>query len=453
MKRVIILGAGESGVGSAILAKKMEYEVFLTDSGSIKPHYKEMLNQWDIEYEELGHTLEKLCDAELCIKSPGIPDSVAVVSHIKENGIAIISEIEFAYRYSNAKTICITGSNGKTTTATFTYNILKNAGYNVALVGNIGQSYAYMVATADVDYYVLELSSFQLDGMFNFKADVAIITNITPDHLDRYNYDFNLYRRSKFRITQNMTKEDCLIYSTDDENTLAYIFNNQELFTMYNTSFSTKDTLLEGGYINQKGDIELNIEGHELIIERDKIKLMGTHNLYNIMAASLAALRLGVDSQYILQTAYSFEGVEHRMEIICKKDDVIYINDSKATNVDAAYYALQSIDRPIVWVAGGTDKGNDYSILKDVVKGKVTTLVCMGLDNKKLVDSFTSVIPFIYSTSSLEEAVEVIRTIYKPGDCVLLSPACASFDLFDNYMHRGEMFKQAILKLEPKIRE
>ncbi len=445
--KIIILGGGESGVGSAILAKKKGFEVFLSDYGTIDKKYIKLLNEWKIEFEEGKHSKERFADATLCIKSPGIADTLPIILFFKELNIPVISEIEFAYRYSDAKTICITGSNGKTTTATLTYEILKNGGYNVALAGNIGSSYAYQVATQEYDYYVLELSSFQLDGMYDFKADVAIITNVTDDHLDRYNYDFNLYRKSKFRILQNMGRSDCFIYSMDDKNTISYILQQKERFTTYNATFSVKEMLIEGASLNQSGDIEINICGRELIIEREKIALIGIHNVYNIMAAAIAAMRVGVEDKDILNTIYSFEGVEHRMEFIREKGGVRYINDSKATNTDAVFFALQGLKAPVVWIAGGTDKGNDYSTLVDVVKGKVTTLICMGKDNTKLIESFTSIIPFIYSTSSLEEAIKVVDTIGKNGDCVILSPACASFDLFKNYEDRGRKFKEAIRNL------
>ncbi|MEG1634934.1 MAG: UDP-N-acetylmuramoyl-L-alanine--D-glutamate ligase, partial [Rikenellaceae bacterium] len=397
MEKIIILGAAESGVGSAILAKKKKFDVFLSDKGAIDPKYKAELLKWKIDFEEGGHTLDRLTDASLCVKSPGIPESAEVVVAIRNKGIRVISEIEFAGKYCSSKTICITGSNGKTTTTTLIYDILKAAGYNVGLGGNIGLSFAYQVATELHDWYVLELSSFQLDGMTNFKADIAVLTNITPDHLDRYNHDFNLYCASKFRIVQNMCKGDTFIYCKDDPRTIKHVIGNKESFSMSTLPFTAKDTLLEGAYLNQDNNIEINIDGHELLIEKNKLQIFGTHNLYNIMASAMAALRAGVDPKTILHTIYNFKGVEHRTEIVCEKDGVLFINDSKATNVDSVYYALQGIERPIIWIAGGQDKGNDYSELIPQVKGKVTTLICMGLDNKKLIDSFTNIIPFIYS--------------------------------------------------------
>lgn len=453
MKKIIILGAAESGVGSAVLAKVKSYEVFLSERSVIAPKYKEELQKWKIDFEEGGHTMERLLDADLCVKSPGIPDNADVVVKIKEKGIRVISEIEFAGKFCTAKTICITGSNGKTTTTTLTYNILKEAGYSVGLAGNIGQSFAYQVATKLYDWYVLELSSFQLDGMTNFKSDISILTNITPDHLDRYNYDFKLYCASKFRVVQNMTKGDTFIYCKDDPRIIGHLIDSKESFLMNTLPFTVKDTLLEGAYLNQKGDIEINIDGNELVIEKEKLHIFGVHNLYNIMASAMAAMSAGISKEVILAAVYGFKGVEHRMEIVCQKDGVLFINDSKATNVDSVYYALQGIERPIVWIAGGQDKGNDYSELVPLVKGKVTTLICMGLDNEKLIKSFTNIIPFIYSTSSLEEAMETARTVYKHGDCVLLSPACASFDLFKNYEQRGTLFKEAVNAMQPKSRE
>ncbi|MFI3321884.1 MAG: UDP-N-acetylmuramoyl-L-alanine--D-glutamate ligase [Rikenellaceae bacterium] len=451
MDKVIVLGAGESGVGAAVLAKKMGCEVFLSEYGSIAENYKSIIVDWGINYEEGGHTRELFEGGAVCIKSPGIADSCDIVHYVKELGMEVISEIEFAARYSDAKFICITGSNGKSTTTTLIYNILNRGGYNVGLGGNIGKSFAYQVATESYDWYVLELSSFQLDGMKHFKADIAVLTNITPDHLDRYDHSFELYTKSKFRIIQNMGSSDTFIYSMDDKATISYILENRESFTMPTVPFSVNQTLLEGACLNENNQIEINLLGHdELYIDREQVKLLGVHNIYNIMAAAMAAIKAGVDSESILSTIYNFEGVEHRMEQFCEKDGVIYINDSKATNVDSVYFAMSGLTRPVVWIAGGTDKGNDYEPLISAVKGKVTTLICMGLDNDALIESFTGIIPYIYSTASLEEAIAKVRTVYKSGDCVILSPACASFDLFKNYEDRGRKFKEAILAMEPK---
>ncbi len=454
MEKVIVLGAGESGVGSAILAKKHDIDVFLSDRGEIAPKYIAMLEEWGIEYEQGGHTLDRLLTATLCVKSPGIPDYTAVVQNIIKHDIPVISEIEFASRYCNSKYVCITGSNGKTTTTSIIYKILSDAGYSVGLAGNIGSSFAYQVATEEHDWYVLELSSFQLDGMSSFRADISIITNITPDHLDRYNYDFDLYRKSKFRIAQNMDKANTLIYCMDDKNTLGYMLDNKEAFMMNTIAFSVIDTLLDGIYLHHDDNtIIYNFGDQEFKVECSKLQLLGIHNIYNVMAAVAAAATIGVDRDSILSSLYSFQSVEHRMEVICELDSVLFINDSKATNVDSAIYALQAIERPIVWIAGGQDKGNDYTSIYPFVEGKVTTLICMGLDNEKLIESFTTIIPYIYSTNSLEEAVKCIRTVYKKGDCVLLSPMCASFDLFKSYEDRGAQFKEAILNLSPKVRE
>lgn len=453
MGKIIILGAAESGVGSAILAKVNSFDVFLSERATIAPKYKDELKKWKIDFEEGGHTFERFADVTLCVKSPGIPDSAEVVVELRKRGVRVISEIEFAGKFCTAKTICITGSNGKTTTTTLIYDILKAAGYNVGLAGNIGKSFAYQVATESFDWYVLELSSFQLDGMTNFKADISIFTNITPDHLDRYNYDFSLYCASKFRIVQNMGKGDTFIYCKDDPQIIGHILECKESFSMTTLPFSVKDTLLEGAYLNQNNNIDINLDGNELIIEKSKLQIFGIHNLYNIMASAMAAISAGVELDVILRTIYGFKGVEHRMEIVCEKEGVLFINDSKATNVDSVYYALQGVERPIIWIAGGQDKGNNYSELIPQVKGKVTTLICMGLDNEKLINSFTNIIPFIYSTSSLNEAMDKVRTVYKQGDCVLLSPACASFDLFKNYEQRGTLFKEAVYAMQPKSRE
>ncbi len=454
MEKIVVLGAGESGVGSAILAKKQNIEVFLSDMGEIAPKYIELLDEWKIDYEQKAHTMDKITDATLCIKSPGIPDNIAIVQKIKDKNIPIISEIEFAGRFCDAKCICVTGSNGKTTTTTIIHQILTDAGYNVGVAGNIGSSFAYQVATTSRDWYVLELSSFQLDGMTNFKADYAVITNITPDHLDRYNYDFTLYRDSKFRITQNMSIENTLLYCMDDHTTLNYMLDHKESFMMNTIPFTTNETVLNGIYLNSDDNtIVFNFGERVAIIERSKLQILGLHNVYNIMAAAGVALSMGIDSEAVTESIYAFKGVEHRMEVICERDNVLFINDSKATNVDSAFYALKAIDRPIVWIAGGVDKGNDYSSIYPITEGKVTTLICMGTNNDKLIESFTTIIPFIYSTSSLEETIKCIRTVYKRGDCVLLSPMCASFDLFKSYEDRGDQFKEAILNMPAKTRE
>ncbi len=450
MEKIVILGGGESGVGSAILAQQKGFEVFLSDAAAIKDKYIAMLEEYNIPFEQQGHTPEKILDAALCVKSPGIPDSAKLVVALKERGVKVISEIEFAYRYCTARCIAITGSNGKTTTTTLIYNILKNGGYNVALAGNIGHSFALQVATAQFDWYVLELSSFQLDGMYEFKADIAVLTNITPDHLDRYNYSFDNYAQSKLRVVQNMDKNDTFIYCIDDSATKDRVLNRAAEFAMNSIPFSVKESLLYGAVISENGSIDINYGDVELILNPSKIQLMGVHNTYNIMAASLAAMAAGVDSEKIAEAVYSFGGVEHRMEMVVNHNGVLFINDSKATNVDSTYYALEGVTSPTIWIAGGTDKGNDYTPLIPLAKDKVRILICMGLDNSKLMEAFTGIVPFIYSTSSLDEAMLRVKTIIKSGDTVLLSPCCASFDLFNNYEDRGVKFKDAVAALISK---
>lgn len=440
--KIVVLGGGESGFGSAVLAKKEGFEVFLSDSGKLKEEYKSRLELEGIAFEEGGHTPEKILDADEVVKSPGIPDTAPMVKALREKGTPIISEIELAGRYSKARHICVTGSNGKTTTTTLIYEILKAAGFNVGVGGNIGSSYAYQVATSERDWYVLELSSFQLDGTFTFRSDIAVLTNITPDHLDRYDHKIENYVNSKFRIIRNQRPEDIFIYSVDNELTMKYVCDHQEHMTMHSLPFTVKETLLEGAYLDDKGMINISCNGKETTIDPSTMKIKGIHNIYNAMAAAMAALSAGVSGDVIRETLASFGGVEHRMEVVAEHDGVLFINDSKATNVDSVWYALESMTRPTVWIAGGTDKGNDYEQIKELARNKVRTLICMGLDNKKLMESFKGVVPFIYSTSSLSEAMECVAKVTHPGDCVLLSPACASFDLFKNYEERGRLFKE-----------
>ncbi len=429
MKKIVVLGGGVSGYGSAILAKKMGFDVFLSDRGKLAPRYCDLLDEWGVEYEEGGHSEARILAADEVIKSPGIPDSAPLVVALRERGIGVISEIEFAGRYLGAaRTICITGSNGKTTTTSLIYKILSDAGCRVALGGNIGESFAYSVATREVDWYVLEISSFQLDGMFDFRADVAVLMNITPDHLDRYGYRFENYVASKMRIEQNQRPEDSFIYSADDASILPSGGAQRLTFG--------RDDIDSQGIISANG----------IAIDSRLMQIKGLHNCYNAEAAALAAQAAGVATSQILESIYSFAPVEHRAEPAGEKAGVLYINDSKATNVDSVWYALESMTRPTVWIAGGTDKGNDYAPLMEFARAKVHTLVCMGLDNEMLEREFEGVIPTIISTSSLDDALTAARDSAKSGDVVLLSPACASFDLFKNYEHRGEMFKEWVSK-------
>ena len=446
MERVVVLGGGESGVGSAVLAKVKGFDVFLSDSGKIKDDAKATLAKWEIEYEEGGHTMEKILNANEVVKSPGIPDNVPLIVAIREKGIGIISEIEFAGRYDTAKKICITGSNGKTTTTSLIYFMLKNAGLNVGLAGNIGQSYAYQVATCNYDYYVLELSSFQLDGMYDFKADIAILMNITPDHLDRYDFKMQNYVNSKFRITRNMKEEDCFIFCEDDPVTigqLEQIVSRAKMlpFTQKNSTPKENGAWVgdEKMYVGMNGDIDY--------IYLKELALQGKHNVYNSMAAAIAAKAIKIDKKVIRESLMTFKGVEHRMEKVLKIKNVLYINDSKATNVDSAWYALDSMTTPVVWIAGGKDKGNDYGPLFNLVKEKVRVLICMGVDNTKLHRDFEDKVDMIFDVLSAKEAVQKAYEVALPGETVLLSPCCASFDLFKSYEDRGRQFKDAVRAL------
>lgn len=442
-KRIVVLGGGISGYGTAILAKKEGLDVFLSDAGTISPLYRSRLEQWNVEFEQGGHTVEKILNATEVVKSPGIPDKAPIVVAIRERGIPVISEMEFAARYmGSAKTICITGSNGKTTTTSLIYKILSDAGYNVALGGNIGESFAYSVATGAYEWYVLELSSFQLDGMFDFRANIAVLMNITPDHLDRYNYCFQNYVDSKMRIVQNQKSNDCFIYSADDNTILAEItkhpLRSRELPFMAKSAVASGagDAFLSGeSFTARVGDVSVDID-------TQKMQIKGLHNAYDAMAAALAALAAGVAPEQVAESIYDFSPVEHRLEPVAEIDGVQYINDSKATNVDSVWYALESMTRPVVWIAGGTDKGNDYTPLMEFAREKVHTLICMGVDNTKLERDFAGVIPTIISTDSLDSAMRAAVAAAKSGDSVLLSPACASFDLFKNYCQRGELFKE-----------
>ena len=440
---IVILGAGESGVGSAILAKAKGFEVFVSDMSAIKPQYKQELLDRKIDFEEKQHTLKKILDAELVIKSPGIPEKAPVIKALREKGVEIISEIEFAGRYCTAKTICITGSNGKTTTTMLTYHILTEAGYNVALAGNVGKSFAWQVAEQNYDYYVIELSSFQLDGMYKFRADIAILLNITPDHLDRYEYKFQNYIDAKFRILQNMGKDQHFIYWKEDPVIIAEMKKRNPGMTLH--AFSDGDIADCAAWV--KGG-KLTIDNIGLTMNTDSITIKGRHNMYNSMAAGIAASLVGIDKETIRHAFESFLGVEHRLEYVATIRGVRYINDSKATNVNSCWYALQSMKTPVVLILGGTDKGNDYSEILDLVKEKVHTLVFMGLDNKKLNDYFRANTQcHIVDTDNLEDAVQACYDSAKDGDTVLLSPCCASFDLFKNYENRGELFKEAVRKL------
>ena len=444
MSRIVILGGGESGTGAAVLAKVKGFDVFLSDKGEIAHEYAEMLAKWDIPYESGQHTEDLILNADEVIKSPGIPASAPIVKKISDAGIGIISEIEFAGRYDTAKKICITGSNGKTTTTSLIYYLLQQAGLNVGLGGNIGKSYAYQVATEQHDIYVLEISSFQLDNMYDFKADIAIITNITPDHLDRYDHSLEKYAMAKFRITQNMDREDCFIFCSDDEITIRHL--DQIVIKAKMLPFSQKKEVKEGAFL--RGDnMVVRVGDDECDMFIQELALGGKHNIYNSMAAAIAGKVMDIDNECIRRSLSTFQAVEHRLEKVMSIKDVLYINDSKATNVDAAWYALECQTRPVVWIVGGTDKGNDYTPLLDLAKEKVKAMICMGVDNRKFHESFKGIVPEIHDTTSADEAVKLASRIAEAGDVVLLSPCCASFDLFKNYEDRGRKFKEAVRNL------
>ena len=443
-KRIVILGGGESGVGSAVLAKVKGFDVFLSDAGTIKPQYKETLSKFQIEYEEGGHTEEKILCADEVVKSPGIPEENHMVQSIREYRIPVISEIEFAGRYDRAKKICITGINGKTTTTSLKYYMLKNPGLNVGLAGNIGKSYAYQVATENFDYYVIELSSFQLDGMYTFKADIAILTNITPDHLDRYQFKMQNYVDAKFRIVQNLTDRECFVFCADDPITAKEL--DRIVLTAKKLPFTQKKKVDQGAFIDEDR-LFVRYEDDEYSMYLKELALQGKHNVYNSMAAAIAAKAVNIDNKVIRESLMNFQGVEHRLEKVLSIKGVMYINDSKATNVDSAWYALESMTTPVVWIAGGKDKGNDYSPLYKFVKDKVKVLICMGLHNEKLHECFGDKVDKIIDVTSAKDAVRVAYENSVPGDTVLLSPCCASFDLFKSYEDRGEQFKKAVREL------
>jgi len=442
-KRIVILGAGESGVGAAILAKKNGADVFVSDFGKIKEKYKQKLNEHSINWEEKKHNRDKILSAHEIIKSPGIPEKAEIVQLAIGKGIPVISEIEYASRYTKAYKICITGSNGKTTTAKLIYHIFKNAGLKVGLAGNVGQSWAQQVAEEDFDYYVIELSSFQLDGMYDFKADIAVLMNITPDHLDRYE-GMQGYIDSKLRITQNQTADDYFIYCADDEVTMNEVqkrkINSKKL------PFSLSQVIDEGAY-KENETLIIKYKSNELTMSIHDLALKGQHNTYNSMAAGIAAKVLKLRKEDIRESLSNFQGVEHRLEPVLKVHGIEFINDSKATNVNSTWYALESVPNDLIWIAGGIDKGNDYSILEELVKRKVKAIICLGKDNSKIHKAFESIVETIIDVQSASEAVKASYYLAKKGDSVLLSPACASFDLFDNYEDRGNQFKHAVRDL------
>jgi UDP-N-acetylmuramoylalanine--D-glutamate ligase len=443
-KKIVILGAGESGAGSAILAQKKGFDVFISDNGPIKEKYRKILDEHKIRWEQKKHTEKEVLTADEVIKSPGIREDAPIINKLHKKGIPVISEIEFAGRYAKGIKICVTGSNGKTTVTNLIWHILRKAGKNVAMTGNVGNSFAMAVADGSYDYYVIELSSFQLDGMFKFRAEIAVLMNITPDHLDRYGYKLQNYIDSKFRITQNQTKSDFLIYWADDPVIKAELAKKK--FRMTRLPFS--DT--------SKENMAAYIEDNELIIDyQHKTKLMtihelalkGRHNTYNSMAAAIAGKVLNIRKDAIRESLADFQGVEHRLEPVIKVSGINFINDSKATNVNSTWYALECMETSVIWIVGGIDKGNDYSELFTIVKQKVRAVVCLGKDNRKIMEAFRDIIPTIVEANSMEEAVRSSYYLAKKGETVLLSPACASFDLFNNYEDRGRQFKAAVRNL------
>ena len=443
MKRLVILGGGESGVGTALLGKAKGYDVFVSDRGKINQKYKDVLLNNEIEFEDEQHTELKILNADIIMKSPGIPDKVALVKQIHKAGIKVVSEIEFASGYTDAVLVGITGSNGKTTTATLTHHLLKQE-LDVGLAGNIGDSFAKQILEEDHDNYVLEISSFQLDDIHSFKPNVAILTNITPDHLDRYDYKFENYIASKFRIVENQTAEDYFIYDADDKVIEKWLQNHS--IQSKALPFSLTKVIDQGAYLDNN-KIIITIDNNQIIMPTDNIALEGKHNIKNAMAASTVAHLLKIRKQTIRESLENFQGVEHRLEYVLKINKVQYINDSKATNVNATYFALESMDAPTVWIVGGVDKGNNYKELFPFINEKVKAIICLGVDNEKLFEAFGNMVDVIIETQYMSEAVKIAYKVSEAGDSVLLSPACASFDLFENYEDRGRQFKNAVRKL------
>ena len=443
-KKIVILGAGESGTGSAILAKRKGHDVFVSDAGEIKSRYRNLLDAHGLIWEEGQHSIQELLKAEEVIKSPGIPDDAPVVSRLKENHIPVVSEIEFAGRYNRGKTICVTGSNGKTTTTNLIFHMMKKAGMDVEMAGNVGRSFALVVAEKEPEYVVLELSSFQLDGMFDFKADVAIITNITPDHLDRYGNDMDRYVASKFRITRNQSSHDFLIYCYDDERIKTGLGRFKP--ASVNLPFSIRERMDQVAYV-ENSNLYIHYNKDKITMSIHDLALKGKHNIYNSMAAGIAGQVLRIRKEIIRESLSDFQGVEHRLEPVIRVHGIMFINDSKATNVNSTWYALESMSKNVILILGGIDKGNDYSSLEPLIREKVRAIICLGKDNTKILNAFEGKVPKLVEARSMEEAVKKSYVIGKKGDTVLLSPACASFDLFENYEDRGRQFKESVRNL------
>jgi UDP-N-acetylmuramoylalanine--D-glutamate ligase len=444
-ERIVILGAGESGTGAAILARSKGFDVFVSDAGKIKPFYRDLLDEYQIIYESGGHTERLITNATEVIKSPGIPESAPIIKLLRKKEIRIISEIEFAGRYTNAKMICITGSNGKTTTTSLIHHMMRKAGLNVGMAGNVGRSFAMQVATEAFDYYVLELSSFQLDGMYEFKADIAILLNITPDHLDRYNYNFQNYVDSKFRVTQNLTEEEYFVFCSDDEITIKEL---EKIVTRaIQLPFAYQKKEHDVAWVENDRDIRIEFEDVDFTMSLEELSLKGRHNTYNSMAAGIAGNVLKIRNEVIREALMDFQGVEHRLETVMKVHGINFINDSKATNVNSTWYALESVKGKTVWIVGGVDKGNDYSELYNLVENKVKAIVCLGKENDRVIQAFSGRVESIVETRNMEDAVRTAYYLARDGETVLLSPACASFDLFESYEDRGRQFKEAVKSL------
>lgn len=442
---IVVLGAGESGCGAALLASRRGIPVFVSDKGMIRNSYKDILLSNHIGFEEGGHCMDRLAASDLVIKSPGIPDDSKEVLLLKEKGLPVISEIEFASKFTNATKICVTGSNGKTTTTMLIGHILQKAGLNVSVAGNVGRSFAWQVAESNHDYYVLELSSFQLDGMFSFKADIAILTNITPDHLDRYGNNFQRYADSKFRIIQNQTGGDAFVYCADDPMTISQLEKFNPKAKLYPFTLGSSENKSGASMINN--EIVIHTDKTHLHMTLEQLALQGKHNVYNSMAAGIAGKLLNIRKETIKQCLSDFQNIAHRLEYVANVHGVSYINDSKATNVNSTWYAIESMEKPVVWIVGGVDKGNDYEILKELVKKKVKAIICLGTDNSRIHEAFGKLVPVMVDTQSASEAVFAASNLASNNDVVLLSPACASFDLFENFEDRGNQFKDAVKKL------
>jgi UDP-N-acetylmuramoylalanine--D-glutamate ligase len=444
-ERIVILGAGESGTGAAILARSKGFDVFVSDAGKIKPYYREMLDEYHIIYESGGHTERLILSATEVIKSPGIPESAPIVKLLRKKGIRIISEIEFAGRYTNAKKICITGSNGKTTTTSLIHHMMRKAGLNVGIAGNLGHSFAFQVATESYDYFVLELSSFQLDGMYEFKADIAILLNITPDHLDRYDYNFQNYVDSKFRVTQNLTEDEYFVFCSDDEITIKELEKIVSRAEQLPFAYHKKEK--DVAWVENDEHLHIEFEDVDFSMSVEELSLKGRHNTYNSMAAGIAGNVLKIRNDVIREALMDFQGVEHRLETVTKVHGINFINDSKATNVNSTWYALESVKGSTVWIVGGVDKGNDYSELNNLVENKVKAIVCLGKDNERVIKAFEGKVESIVESKTMDEAVKAAYYLARDGETVLLSPACASFDLFESFEDRGRQFKASVRRL------